>query len=116
MVNDYGSIGMIIFLAVAVAIYFIPNFVATARKHPNANAIFALNLLLGWTVIGWVGALVWSLMAVKPKEDTTVKMEVTEQIPVSKNEDTKTCPFCAETVKKAAKVCRYCGRDLPMED
>jgi len=26
--------------------------------------------------------------------------------------DTKICPFCAETIKQAARVCRYCGRTL----
>lgn len=28
-------------------------------------------------------------------------------------DDEKTCPFCAETIKAAAIVCKHCGRDLP---
>jgi uncharacterized membrane protein YdbT with pleckstrin-like domain len=31
-------------------------------------------------------------------------------------EATRICPFCAETVKAQAKVCRYCGRDLPPDN
>ena len=27
--------------------------------------------------------------------------------------DTKECAFCAETIKRAARVCRYCSRDQP---
>ena len=26
--------------------------------------------------------------------------------------DTRQCPYCAETIKKAAKLCRFCNREL----
>ena len=45
----------------SLVIYGIPTFVAFVREHHNRAAILALNLLLGWTIIGWIGALVWSL-------------------------------------------------------
>ena len=35
-----------------------------------------------------------------------------EPAPAQQNE-TKECPYCAETIKAAAKVCRFCNRNLP---
>ncbi len=51
----------IVAVITGVLVYFIPSFVAIARQHPSTTAIFALNLFLGWSFIGWVVALVWSL-------------------------------------------------------
>jgi Superinfection immunity protein len=48
-------------------LYFLPSIVAIARSKRDTTAIFVLNLLLGWTAIGWVIALVWAL-----KEDVRV--------------------------------------------
>jgi hypothetical protein len=51
---------------VALALYFVPSFIAVNKNKRNKNAIFALNLLLGWTFVGWVVALVWSLIQEPP--------------------------------------------------
>ena len=48
-------------LIILAIVYFIPAIIAIARKHRSKEAIFALNLLLGWTCLGWVIALIWSL-------------------------------------------------------
>ncbi len=66
---------LLIFIILGVVAYFLPALIAARRKHPQANAILMLDLLLGWTFIGWAIALVWAMTAVKapPKpEDNTV--------------------------------------------
>ena len=46
---------------VLLAAYCIPTIVAVVGKHRNAGAIGLLNLFLGWSIIGWVVALIWSI-------------------------------------------------------
>lgn len=57
-------IGLFVFLW-GVLFYFIPAFVAWKRRHHQTMAIAALNLFAGWTVVGWIGSLIWSLTAVQ---------------------------------------------------
>jgi hypothetical protein len=42
--------------------YFLPSIIAIARNKRDVTAILLLNLFLGWTMIGWVVALVWAVM------------------------------------------------------
>jgi hypothetical protein len=43
-----------------IAFYFLPSIAGYWSKKRNAGAIFALNLFLGWTVIGWIIAVIWA--------------------------------------------------------
>ncbi len=47
-------------ILILLVVYFVPTVVASGRSHQSATAIFCLNLLLGWTLLGWVIAFVWS--------------------------------------------------------
>lgn len=51
--------GVIIFL---IIIYFLPTIVAVARGHRQTIPIFAINLLLGTTLVFWVVSFVWATM------------------------------------------------------
>ena len=46
---------------VAIPIYFFPSVIAIARNHQKVVPIFWVNLACGWTLIGWVLVLVWSV-------------------------------------------------------
>lgn len=40
--------------------YWLPSFVAYGKHRKQRGAILATNLLVGWTGIGWIVAMIWS--------------------------------------------------------
>ncbi|HTR11139.1 MAG TPA: superinfection immunity protein [Paraburkholderia sp.] len=44
----------------AVSLYLIPSIEADAREHKDAFAITLVNVLLGWTIVGWFAARAWA--------------------------------------------------------
>lgn len=43
------------------AVYFLPAFIAFRRRHRNRIAILVINLLLGFSGVGWIVAAAWAL-------------------------------------------------------
>lgn len=62
--NIYIIVGILLLLSF---FYFIPTLMAVWVRKKQTLAIFLLNLLLGWTFLGWLAALIWS--AIKEKTD-----------------------------------------------
>jgi len=52
----------IILIILAFVLYFLPFLIVSLRQHKNIFAIFLLNLTLGWTFLGWIAALIWSVI------------------------------------------------------
>jgi hypothetical protein len=50
-----------ILLLLAVAVYFLPWIVTAVRKTKRRAGIVLINLFLGWTLLGWLGALIWAM-------------------------------------------------------
>lgn len=58
-----------ILLTILIILYILPGWLAEKRGHRQAGAIICLNILLGWTLIGWVAAFVWALTNSSPESD-----------------------------------------------
>src|SRR6266567_3781940 len=85
-------------LFVFLPLYFLPAFLARKKRH--VVAIGVLNLLLGWTLIGWVGALVWALA------DEEQKPQVSPQT------SAVFCSACGKYSQAGSQFCSLCGRPL----
>ncbi len=55
------TVSGLLMLIAFLMIYLLPVGIAFQRRHRDRLAITAIDILLGFTVLGWIAALIWSL-------------------------------------------------------
>lgn len=49
----------ILILFIIISIYFLPTSIANKKRRKDRFFVFLVNLVIGWTILGWIGCLVW---------------------------------------------------------
>ncbi len=96
---------MTLLILFAAASYFLPAIIGWNKK--NSGAILALNFFLGWTVIGWIIALVWALSA-DPAANHIVVYQ-TASVPYTAG---MYCSSCGGYSPPGGVFCSKCGRRM----
>jgi hypothetical protein len=63
------------FLLCLFAMYWLPTIIAIVRRTPSALGVAVINFFLGWTIIGWIVALVMALAAPPATQRVTVYVD-----------------------------------------
>ena len=61
-------IGFQLMLSLMLGVHMAQLIIAVFRGHPHWPWIGFLNFAAGWTLVGWVAALVWSVTATRQPE------------------------------------------------
>ncbi len=64
--TDSPTVRIIFAIIVGLLLYFIPAFVG--RNKRDSMGIALVNLFLGWSVLGWIGALIWAVVSKRKDE------------------------------------------------
>jgi len=88
--------GFVIFflvLAIGATFYFLPTIIAAGRGHPQVVPIFVINVLLGWTLLGWVATLAWSVSSFSGRQSTRERRRPLTSARASRPSRPSTPPF-----------------------
>ncbi len=55
-----------IMIVISAALYVLPSLLAWKGENPRRTTIMLVNLLLGWTVIGWIAAMIMTFAYTAP--------------------------------------------------
>jgi hypothetical protein len=92
----------LLLIGLGLLLYFLPSFIG--RNKRDKVAIFMLNLLTGWSVIGWLAAFIWALT-----NDSVTAVVVQSPTPMQTG-PALLCTCCGKYSLPGSKFCPSCGQ------
>jgi|GEM_PF-1450275 len=102
--DDGGAVALVLVL---IGLYFLPTIIGWKKR--NCGAILALNVFLGWTVIGWIVAFVWAVTKDSPPSQVIVNQPTAAP---SATPPTSLCAACGKFSIAGGQFCPHCGASL----
>ena len=97
------------FVLLSLFLYFLPAYLA--RNKPNFTSILILNILAGWTGIGWIIALVWALSSGRQQQVAAPAQSAAPSQAAATG--SFFCSVCGKPCPAGARFCSSCGTAQP---
>jgi hypothetical protein len=85
-------------LLAPIVIYYLPWMVAEGRRHRNRGFILFLNAALGWTLLGWIVALIWAATGV-------LRVEEDAAVFATRSDPVTLCADCGAPISESSHDC-----------
>ena len=96
------------FFITIVALYFVPAICAFLRDSKSKFPILVLNILFGWTGLGWLVCFIWTFASPqnpvsKKIISKTIRKKTIDQLSIV------LCTKCGSEISNTSKFCESCG-------
>ncbi|MDR3237081.1 MAG: hypothetical protein LBT84_01095 [Spirochaetia bacterium] len=112
---DIFIIIIIIIIIIIWIEWIVGKFIGESVSHGAGMIIGIIGILLGFPVVAGIACILYSQ---KNRSGSTMNINLNSSLHPDNiqssptTNDTKICPYCAETIKKKATICRFCGKPI----
>ena len=98
-VNEIRMIAGALALMILLPLYFVPTIIGWKKKP--FRRILVLDLLAGWSIVGWIAALIWAL-----SNEAQVSKGTVQKVATGSLQPAWLCAHCGKYSAVESRFCR----------